>query len=400
MLPTDKANRYLNALVENLKLSETRYEQAYASYGSLGAWLDRENSSLREFKPRVYAQGSFALGTAIQPNSSDEEIDVDSVCELQNRTTLDQTQAELKELVRVEVESYRKSKGMNKPLKEGRRCWTLEYADGAQFHMDIVPAIPNGSNIQRLLKEASLNSQWVQTAISITDNESKNYNSYSEIWQPSNPKGYLEWFRTRMIIEFNRRRKLLAEEKRASVEDIPEYRVRTPLQGAIMILKRDRDIRFEKDTDHLAPISIIITTLAAHAYNGESDIASALHSIINGMERYIEFDGTNYKIRNPSYELENFADKWAKFPERRKAFYEWLGNVKRDYAILMESTDSNQIIGTLSNRVGSYYAKQAQAIVEPTKPSGSLLRGATAATTTTPVFGTQKRAPSKPQGFA
>ena len=73
-----------------------------------------------------------------------------------------------------------------------------------------------------------------------------------------------------MEIEFNARREFLAESmQEARVEDVPEYQVKTPLQQGIQILKRHRDIMFVEDPDD-KPISIIITTLAAHAYNNES----------------------------------------------------------------------------------------------------------------------------------
>lgn len=54
---------------------------------------------------------------------------------------------------------------------------------------------------------------------------------------------------------------LLAE----SVRAVPKYQSnKTPLQRAVQILKRHRDIMFAGDEDK--PVSIIITTLAAKAY--------------------------------------------------------------------------------------------------------------------------------------
>ena len=155
----------------------------------------------------------------------------------------------------------------------------------------------------------------------ITDIESPVYHALSDDWQRSNPKGYAEWFKLRMRDVFERRRKMLAESMKASVEDIPDYKVRTPLQSAIMILKRHRDGMFEKRYDE-RPISIIITTLAAHAYNGEDKIADALYSILARMDSFIKYDGYRYIISNPSDPFENFADKWPQHPEREAAFFE------------------------------------------------------------------------------
>ncbi len=137
-------------------------------------------------------------------------------------------------MLRVEMESYRRSKAMVKPLHEGRRCWTLNYADGAQFHMDVVPALPNATDFRKLLETRHFDARWASTAIAITDNERPNYRQITGDWPRSNPKGYLEWFRSRMIVVLNERKRELAKSINASVEDIPDYKIRTPLQLAAM----------------------------------------------------------------------------------------------------------------------------------------------------------------------
>ncbi|WP_050920480.1 nucleotidyltransferase family protein [Acetobacter pasteurianus] len=82
-----------------------------------------------------------------------EEYDVGSVCELQKLGKISRTQQQLKVLLGAEVEAYWCAQNMSKPLREGRRCWVLDYADGAQFHMDIVPALPNELNLPGFIGE-------------------------------------------------------------------------------------------------------------------------------------------------------------------------------------------------------------------------------------------------------
>ena len=114
-------------------------------------------------------------------------------------------------------------------------------------------------------------------AIAITDRDDPNFRQLTEDWPHSNPKGYANWFRSKMREVFDARRRALALEARASVEDIPEHRVRTPLQSAIQILKHHRDVMFSERVDD-KPISIILTTLAAHAYRARADnFGRALH---------------------------------------------------------------------------------------------------------------------------
>ena len=250
-----QAETYLQALSEELEIPQHFYEQAETSYNSFAEWLHRNASKVREHSPDVYVQGSFKLGTAIRPPSEADEYDIDSVCVLQKLSKSDLTQADLKKILEYETKEYRNAKGIKKPVKEGRRCWTLEYADGAQFHMDILPALPNGQDQRVFLESRGFDTQWSETAIAITDNEVLNFRDISTDWPCSNPKGYAVWFISQMEDIYRRRRDLLFEGLRktyvmASVEDMPVYSVRTPLQSAIMILKRHRDEMFPDDTEN------------------------------------------------------------------------------------------------------------------------------------------------------
>ena len=128
---------------------------------------------------------------------------------------------------------------------------------------------------------------------------------------------------------------LHAEKRKYAAKDnvdiakVPTYKVRTPLQKAIQLLKRHRDILFEKD-DIDAPISIIITTLAALAYDGESNVYEALCNIIRKMPQFIEKRDGRYWIANPVMREENFADKWNEDPNKVSAFTHWLRKANKD----------------------------------------------------------------------
>ncbi|WMS87906.1 nucleotidyltransferase domain-containing protein [Pleionea litopenaei] len=407
---TKQAEDYLEALVNSIEISPSKYEQAEKSYKSLGEWLHREDSSVRDFEPDVYVQGSFRLGTAVKPQSKDEEYDVDSVCSLTKLDKSDLTQNDLKALLGKEIKLYRDSKGITKEVHEGRRCWRLDYSDGAQFHMDIVPSIPNGLDQRRLLEAKQLDAQFSDSAIAITDNEViPQYFEITDDWPRSNPRGYAEWFKSRMGDEYKRRRIQVLNEMRkggidASIEDIPTYRVRTPLQSAIMVLKHHRDTMFVDDpTDK--PISIIISTLAAHAYQGEDTIGQALLSILERMEAAIEFDGTKHVIKNPTDALENFADKWESHPERARAFYDWLDKARTDFYEAGRLAEQRLISSTLETRMGSALTSQVLKNLEHSSRSGgtSLLGAATSASTTSSPevsFDDTARTPKRPKGFA
>jgi hypothetical protein len=186
-ITTAEAEDYLEALADELEIPESRYEQAERSYKSLGDWLNRDNSSIRAFGPGVYSQGSFALGTVIAPISDAERYDIDAICEFKKLSKRDITQKELKGRLGLEVELYRQAQNMNKPAEEHRRCWRLEYADEALFHMDVTPDVPNAAEARAILTRYGADSAWAATAIAITDMESPTYSIISDDWLRSNP---------------------------------------------------------------------------------------------------------------------------------------------------------------------------------------------------------------------
>jgi hypothetical protein len=349
---------FLDDLEAELEITDSQYEAAERSYKSVGDWLNRPGSNLAAYDPSIYVQGSFRLGTAIKPLGEDDEYDVDAVCQLKRFTKQHGSQAKLKELLGRDLQAYASARNMLKPVEERRRCWTLHYADEAQFHLDVVPAVPNAAQQRALLAARGLPTNLTETAISITDKTHPQYRNLSDDWPRSNPKGYAEWFKSRMASVFERRKRIIALNQRADVENIPDYKVRTPLQSAIKFLKRHRDIMFSGDmTD--APISIILTTLAAHAYQGEETTSAALDRILADMPRYIiDHYGVSI-VANPSDPLENFADKWAEFPTRKTAFFEWLDRVRKDFAAAASAYDRQGVGRALATSMGTALTERA-----------------------------------------
>lgn len=343
--------RLLEDLVQELQVPSSRYEEAERRYKSLGQWLHRQGSTVRNHNPDVYIQGSFRLGTAIKPASEEEDYDIDMVCCL-NYEKSELTQAELKSQVGREIKAYAQSHRMSIP-KEGRRCWTLAYADSAQFHMDILPSLPDTKKRQALrIAEHSL-ARIGATALAITDKKHPHYRQSSENWPRSNPKGYALWFRNRMGSVFTQRaHKLMQQQMRMSIEDVPTYRVGTPLQGVIQLLKRHRDLMFSEHSNE-KPISILITTLAAHSYGEEENLVDALFSILQGMSHFIENrQGVDW-VQNPADPEENFADKWAEHPERRSAFFEWLQQAREDFQEAMNAPTAERAGNYLMKHLGA-----------------------------------------------
>ncbi len=348
-------SKFLESLVEILDITTEQYEAAVSRYQAVGTWLSKENSSLAELNPIIYPQGSFQLGTVIKPISGEDEFDIDLVCQLE-ASTENYTQKEIKTLVGDRLKKNGKYKKMLD--EEGRRCWTLTYAESTRFHMDILPSIPDD---YRWLIQQEVPLDLAKHAISITDNEITNYNKVSSLWPKSNPKGYADWFKEQMKVVLQEKRLRYSEKFEMSIEEVKDYQVKTPLQRAIQLMKRHRDIMFGDDEDK--PISIIITTLAAKSYYNQENLYDALVNIFDEMPTHIKtktVDGKVVKwIENPVNPAENFADKWIEYPQREKFFYEWIVRAKADILTAIEENGINKIADKLKKPFGKKLVMEA-----------------------------------------
>jgi hypothetical protein len=319
----------LEAVAETLDVPDHVYEDAILKYENVGQHLADDESELNRYSPQIYVQGSFRLGTVVQPISRNDEYDVDLVCRLEIPKD-DITQSDLKAKVgdRLKARS-----DLGTILDESRRCWVLNYPKQAGmpgFHMDVLPSIPN--------EDAT------PSGILVTDTDLHR-------WQTSNPILYSEWFKSRMEIVLQSRRAAFADSISASVEEIPEWQVKTPLQRCIQILKRHRDTFFESSPDK-KPISIIITTLAALAYSNEEDVFDSLGAIVKGMPHFIENRDGQWWVPNPVEPSENFAHKWNEDPERPEAFMRWLGQVRTDVDRVAEERSAKGRVALMQDSLG------------------------------------------------
>lgn len=344
----------ISILAKNLDITKTQSDNLSQSYMAVGKFLEND-PQFADCHPVVSPQGSLRLGTIIQPVNNDDDLDVDLVYRLSSKPSY-WTQKTIKDKVGERLKSSDRYAPMLES-KEGRRCWTLLYRDNAdnpkeKYHMDILPCVSNtmyNDIYQRLTREAYSRASVKQIVIRITDKESEGYaiDTNEANWLKSNPDGYALWFASRC--------KQTSQLREAKVEDIipiGKYTEdKTTLQRVVQLLKRHRDIMFRNDKDD-KPISIIITTLAAKAYKGESDIYEALVNVILGMESHIQRDANgDYVISNPVNEEENFADKWPTHPKRKENFFKWLTQLKSDLQALQNNTGIN-LQNTLSNSFG------------------------------------------------
>ncbi len=257
-------------------------------------------------------------------------------------------QIALKKLIGDEVKSYADAHDFKDPAKEKRRCWRLNYQDDVSFHMDILPSIPDDEQFVALLVSQSIPKKFAVETAAITDKKHTHYEEVSDDWPKSNPRGFAGWFESRMkAVAQTRRAMLVANQAYASIGDVPPYEWKTPLQRSIQILKRHRDVMFRTDPDR-KPISMIITTLSAHAYGGEIELYAALSNIVDRMPQFVR--ETQPRVPNPVNPAEDFADKWAKDSNLEKNFWDWHTQVRTDIDNLCKPLNEDQVQRSLRSK--------------------------------------------------
>lgn len=349
----------LSAVAESIEIPDSAYERAENRYNDLGEWMGREESTVYDYDPEVFPQGSFLLGTVTRPSNDEDEYDLDLGVKLRHGISKEShTQKQLKTLVGEELEAYRQARGIQESLGEKRRCWRLIYQDELSFHLDIVPCIPEDERRQRMVKESMTNSDMEEAlanevselTISITDTDQHGYESICLDWNVSNPQGYGRWFTTRVR---QAGRAVSMAEKRAEVQPLPTYRLKAPLQQCVQILKLHRDHMFREDPDR-APISIIITTLAARAYEGQEQIGEALLDIVGTMGEHVH--DSKPRVANPVNPEEDFSDKWYTDEGRKLGlednFWRWLEQAKADFSRMADTQDADALAKYANSHLG------------------------------------------------
>lgn len=172
-------NDILVNLAEELDIPPSKYKQAVDRYSAVGKWFTEGEYKNVLGEPDIYPQGSFRLGTVVRPirDSKEAEYDIDLVSQLPIKK-FSTTAETVKQIVGNRLKENATYK--QRLDREGKRCWTLEYAevDGIGFHMDILPSIPTDDNILMELNKVGVNYQYHRHAIDITEREKTQENAF------------------------------------------------------------------------------------------------------------------------------------------------------------------------------------------------------------------------------
>lgn len=299
----------LDQLCQQLDLTESQHETARSRYESIGEWLAGGSSEFLQ-NAVIYAHGSIGLGTANKPIGRNE-FDVDLMCHLP-AIGPNVSAAAVKALVGKRLREHGKYAAM---LEEKPRCWRINYAN--EFHLDITPSIVNPVCAMggELVPDKKLSS-----------------------WKATNPDGYKRRFESYAELRpsfYIREALALDRAYKADIEPFPEQSMSKPLlKRIVQILKRHRDHAFSSPAKQdFAPISIIITTLAAWSYadclkkRAYADVFELIVEVIARMPDFITIKQQNgrriFIVENETTAGENFAEKWNQDERLAVAFYSW-----------------------------------------------------------------------------
>lgn len=288
----------LDKMAEEVQLDKTRYDRMKGHYEAVKKWIEDDEKFFKPFKYDVYPHGSVRILTTVKPLAN--EFDLDITLHLKTSWT-NHTPLKIYNELKRRLEENSTYKGILEPKN---RCLRLNYS--GDFHMDILPGIQE--------------SEWDEDKLKVPDKE-------LGTWVSSNPRGYAKWFlgRANMVKE-----SLLEKALRAEKLPADDFANKKPLQRAVQLIKRYRDIYFQGN-DQYRTSSIVLTTIAGQFYNGEDSIFNTVDGIINRIRTSISATSGRIKVLNPVNQEEDFTDKWDAEPKYYEAFKAFCNHLHKQW---------------------------------------------------------------------
>lgn len=353
----------LDIICQRLQLDKTKEEKLQSAYNNITTCIEKDDFfDLHE--ALMYAFGSRAINSVVKPKNR-EEYDLDFAVQI----ILPSSKITPKILVNKLYECLNRNGTFKGKLKFIRYGVRVIYS--GDFHVDIMLGITTDDN--RLFVPDWKDNQWVFR----------------------NPKGYIKWFETKYINEFQNIRlyeyykeyfpekfeRFIQVEERAETEEITPavtYPEIQPIQRITQLFKRHRDIFFQENMPDYKSSSIIITTLIGDSYFGETSIYEGINKVLrNNLDLIAEHDTTPFKLINPAdrnlsiEKQENLTDKWERDLKYYKAFRVYIRKFAKDWSELHSYKSIRERANFLQKMFGENIVKAAyQALNERFKEAG------------------------------
>lgn len=308
---TDIVDMLLADTAIRVQLSPTNYNLAVNRAAAVSDWLDRADSPLHGRVVTTYAQGSMAINATIARKLRTDEYDIDLIAQIMFAagTTAKEALDELCRAVRGEPGSR-----YYDMVERRNRCVTIYYADG--MHLDITPAVLAPDKTART------------SLIFHHKPEDRSDATGYLLW--ANPFGFAEWFKelTPATDAFrryygNRLQKWAMSERaradeqlaRADMEPVPEQapaHEKSLAVIALQLLKRNRNVRYDKRDDRRPP-SVLLSKIAADAALPTGSLYDQLLRMAQHARHEIgaaHQQGQLIRVTNPRCDDDVLTDRW------------------------------------------------------------------------------------------
>lgn len=340
---TQSWEELMGGLLRRLELPKEVRADAKDAYQRLGNQI-AARLRLEHVDVQVYSQGSMRTQTTIRPRSN-ENFDLDIVVELPGH--LYQYNPDPEVMFKDFGEALEGNESVTGVPEAKRRCWRLSYP-GKPFYFDVTPAVPDPF-------------RYTGAELRVRDPDTR--------WSPTNPKDYADWFceRADKRFPFQSLPRYEVFKARANVEPLPDEQIGIDdiLRRAIQLMKLHRTNVYWNAEDWrkaAQPISVIIVTLATHAfehlYNSRrGSFTSAIEvvlAVVEDMPSYIDRLHGEFVVANPRLPTENFANKWnTDGGTRYREFSRWHKRLEEDLEALLlgdaKSADEARIRSVFGN---------------------------------------------------
>jgi len=364
----------IGGLLHRLELDADARADAERAYKTLGASIARK-LNIPEHDIIVTPQGSMATQTTIRPRGN-TNFDLDIFVELLGPGYDRLGPEQMFSLFGKALEGNESVTGVPEPK---RRCWRLPYT-GQPYYFDVTPAVKGLTYAGQGMRVRDPDTQWA----------------------PTNPREFADWFCdiAKYRFQFSGTFYRSVAMDSATVNPLPSEKVGIDdvLRRAVQLMKLHRDNMYweaSQDDKDSMPISIIIVTLAAQAYDDlraqgavfSSPLDAAL-TLVEKMPEFILYVNGEYKVLNPKLAGENFADKWNGDQNARvKQFGRWHTTLLDDLEKLTHQSADRADEASIRKVFGAagVDAWNASRLTAPTQLGGLISSGLASANPKAPI---------------
>lgn len=355
--------------------SASQVEALDRSYESIGNFLT-ESPEFGNLVIQVYGQGSRQIGTLVRPlHLREQGFDVDAVLLLQRRAHgvyLGVSGAkQLIDDLHTALSRYAKAHGLK--IERWDRCVTLVYSDGVRVDVapvieDPILSIPVGGDTHSRIPDRQLMT-----------------------FVPTNPLGIVQGFNaaasvraelTNIIREAHTADAALRAEV-VPLPDVQEVSLRL-LCSFVQLMKVHRNICFgasQAGQEDLAPSSLFITSLMAHAYAQQAPVPhdteldlllDIIDAMIRGFRREVQGNGQeHWSLPNPWAPGDDLASSMNS-PQKQEAFLAWHARFRQEIGELLDSLEARVGEDKIKRLVeGAFGSRAAQAVRDASAPTAT-----------------------------